>query len=102
MDKLLEGYRRFRRDALPQYRARLADMAEHGQHPRAVVLACCDSRADPAIIFDAAPGELFVIRNIANLVPPYAPDSAHHGTSAALEFGVRALKVRDLIVMGHA
>lgn len=102
MDKLLEGYRRFRRDTWPQYAARFADMAKHGQHPRALVLACSDSRADPAIIFDAAPGELFVIRNIANLVPPYAPDSAHHGTSAALEFGVRVLQVRDLIVMGHA
>lgn len=66
-----------------------------------MVVACSDSRVDPAMIFDAAPGEMFVIRNVANLVPPYAPDATYHGTSAALEFGVRELGVRHLIVMGH-
>ena len=65
-------------------------------------IACCDSRVDPAAIFDAGPGELFVIRNVANLVPPWAPDGRHHGTSAAIEFAVRHLKVREIVVMGHA
>jgi carbonic anhydrase len=101
MDRLLEGYRRFRRDGWPDRRRLFETLAEHGQHPRALVLCCADSRVDPAMIFDAAPGELFVVRNVANLVPGYAPDGRHHGTSAAIEFGVRALGIRDLMVMGH-
>jgi len=67
-----------------------------------MVIACCDSRCDPAMVFDAGPGELFIIRNVANLIPPYSPDGTYHGTSAALEFGVCALQVRDIVVMGHA
>lgn len=101
MEKLLEGYRRFRRQTWPGQRALLESLAEHGQQPRAMVVCCADSRADPWMIFDAHPGELFVVRNVANLVPPYEPDSAYHGTSAALEYGVRVLNVRDLMVMGH-
>ncbi|HUN44705.1 MAG TPA: carbonic anhydrase [Acetobacteraceae bacterium] len=101
MDRLLEGYRRFRRDGWPDRRRLFETLAEHGQHPRALVLCCADSRVDPAMIFDAAPGELFVVRNVANLVPPYAPDERYHGTSAAIEFGIRALAVPDLVVMGH-
>jgi len=101
MDRLLEGYRRFRHEGWPDRRRLFETLAEHGQHPRALVLCCADSRVDPAMIFDAAPGELFVVRNVANLVPPYAPDERYHGTSAAIEFGVRVLSVPDLVVMGH-
>jgi carbonic anhydrase len=102
MDRLLEGYRRFRKELWPQERTRFETLSREGQRPRTMVIACSDSRVDPQMIFDAGPGELFVVRNVANLVPPYAPDAAYHGTSAALEFGVRVLKVEDLIVLGHA
>jgi carbonic anhydrase len=102
MEQLIEGYRRFRASRWESERQRFEELSRYGQRPRALVIACSDSRVDPQMIFDAHPGELFAIRNVANLVPPYAPDAAYHGTSAALEFGVRALKVADLIVMGHA
>lgn len=102
MKKLLDGYNRFRVDAWPDRRRLMQTLSLEGQSPLAVVIACADSRADPAMIFDSAPGELFVVRNVANLVPPYAPDGAYHGTSAAVEFAVRVLKVPDLIVLGHA
>jgi len=102
MDRLLNGYRRFRQDHWPGHRRRFEILAQVGQHPRAMIISCADSRADPSMIFDAHPGELFVVRNVANLVPPYAPDSGYHGTSAALEFAVRVLKVPDIVVMGHA
>ncbi len=99
--RLLEGYNAFREGRLPQERARFEEMAENGQKPQIMVIACCDSRVSPEVIFDARPGELFVVRNVANLVPPYAPDGELHGTSAALEFAVQALKVRHIVVMGH-
>ncbi|MBU8543332.1 MULTISPECIES: carbonic anhydrase [Roseomonadaceae] len=102
MNRLLDGYRRFRADTWPQERARFEALAAQGQHPETMVIACSDSRVDPAVIFGAGPGELFVVRNVANLVPPFSPDGAYHGTSAALEFGVRVLKVSQLVVMGHA
>ena len=102
MEKLIEGYRRFRAGKWPERHALFEALAERGQRPRAMVVSCVDSRVDPAMIFDAAPGEIFTVRNVANLVPPYAPDGAHHSTSAALEFGVRILEVRDLIFLGHA
>ena len=98
---LLTGYRRFREQRWPQERAEYDTLAS-GQKPHTLVVACSDSRADPALIFDAAPGELFVVRNVANLVPPYQPDGQLHGVSAALEFGVRALEVSRIVVMGHA
>jgi carbonic anhydrase len=101
MERLIDGYARFRAGAWPERRALFARLAAEGQRPRAMVIACSDSRVDPAMIFDMGPGELFVVRNVANLVPPYQPDGAHHGTSAALEFGVCNLGVEDLIVMGH-
>jgi carbonic anhydrase len=101
MDGLIEGYRRFRAQGWPERRRLFEQLAADGQKPRALVLACVDSRVDPAMIFDAAPGEMLTVRNVANLVPPYMPDSAYHGTSAALEFGVRVLEVPDLIVLGH-
>jgi len=101
MEALIAGYRRFHADRLPVFRDRLRELGRVGQAPKALVIACCDSRVDPQMIFDAAPGDLFVIRNIANLVPPYAPTADYHGTSAALEFAVRRLDVPDLVVMGH-
>ncbi len=102
MDKLIDGYRRFRAQGWPERRRLFEMLASAGQSPRAMVLSCADSRVDPGMIFDAGPGELFVVRNVANLVPPYAPDGSYHGTSAALEFGVRVLEVSHLLVMGHA
>lgn len=102
MDELLAGYRRFRAETWSRERDRFETLAERGQRPRAMVVACSDSRVDPQMVFSAAPGELFVVRNVANLVPPYQPDAAYHGTSAALEFGVRVLGVRHLVVLGHA
>jgi carbonic anhydrase len=101
MDPLIEGYRRFRAERWPDERTRLGALAAEGQRPHTLVVSCSDSRVDPQMIFDARPGELFVVRNVANLVPPYAPDAAYHGTSAALEFAVRALAVSRLVVMGH-
>jgi carbonic anhydrase len=101
MQKLLAGYQRFRANGWPEKRREFESLAENGQSPKALVVACIDSRVDPAMIFDAAPGEMLTVRNVASLVPPYAPDSAYHGTSAALEFGVRVLEVRDIIVLGH-
>ncbi|WP_439814490.1 carbonic anhydrase [Zavarzinia sp. CC-PAN008] len=102
MDELIAGYRRFRsgwasRGTLPP------PGMDAAQAPRALVIACSDSRVDPQMIFDAGPGDLFVVRNVAALVPPYKEDRSDlHGTSAALEFGVRALQVKHIIVMGHA
>jgi carbonic anhydrase len=99
---LFDGYRRFRRDHWPEARAEYEALAADGQKPHTLVVACSDSRADPALIFDAAPGQLFVVRNVANLVPPYEPDGQLHGVSAALEFGVKVLGVSRIVVMGHA
>jgi carbonic anhydrase len=101
MQELLAGYQRFRMSGWPEKRREFELLAENGQSPRALVVACIDSRVDPAMIFDAAPGEMLTLRNVANLVPPYAPDAAYHGTSAALEFAVRVMEVRDIIVLGH-
>ncbi len=100
--RLLEGYRSFVTDALPRQQQRFRDLAEAGQKPETMIVACCDSRAAPEVIFDTIPGEVFVLRNVANLVPPYEPDGAYHSTSAALEFAVQALKVKNIVVMGHA
>lgn len=99
-DALLAGYRRFRTKGWSQQRERWAELAE-GQSPRVMVIACSDSRVDPAQIFDARPGEMFVVRNVANLVPPFEPDNNYHGVSAALEFAVTQLEVSELVVMGH-
>jgi carbonic anhydrase len=102
MDDLIAGYRRFRASTWPQERSRFEELSRHGQNPRALVIACSDSRTDPQMVFNAKPGELFVVRNVANLVPPYGPDDQPHGVSSAIEFAVRALKVRAVVVMGHA
>jgi carbonic anhydrase len=101
VDRLIEGYRRFRSGHWPQERERFEHLAR-GQQPPIMVITCSDSRVDPSMIFDTAPGEMFIVRNVANLVPPYAPDAAYHGTSAALEFAVRALQVEHIVVLGHA
>ncbi|MHA6264796.1 carbonic anhydrase [Arenibacterium sp. CAU 1754] len=77
-------------------------LASEGQHPRAMVISCCDSRVHVTSIFGADQGEFFIHRNIANLVPPYEPDGDHHGTSAAVEYAVTVLKVAHLIVLGHS
>jgi carbonic anhydrase len=97
---LLEGYRRFRANRVEKERERWQELAE-GQSPRAIIIACSDSRVDPATVFDADPGEIFVVRNVANLVPPYERDGGRHGVSAALEFAVTQLQVPEIIVMGH-
>src|ERR1700757_2098267 len=99
MDGLLAGYDRFRTRSWPEQRRVFESLAEKGQRPKALVIACIDSRVDPAMIFDAAPGEMLTVRNVANLVPPYAPDGAGHGTSAALEFAVRVLQVPHIVVL---
>ena len=101
MDQLIEGYRRFRQEGWPERRRVFEALAADGQRPRALVIACVDSRVDPSAIFDAAPGVMLTVRNVANLVPPYEPDAAYHGTSAAVEFAVRVMEVRDIVVMGH-
>jgi carbonic anhydrase len=97
---LLDGYRRFRANRFESARERWQELAE-GQAPRAVVIACSDSRADPATIFDSNPGEIFVVRNVANLVPPFETGGGRHGVSAALEFAVTQLNVPEIVVMGH-
>ncbi len=102
MDRLLEGYRRFRTSVWPAERDRYEALAQRGQRPETLVVACSDSRSDPQTVFGAGPGELFVVRNVAGLVPPYEPDANYHGTSAALEYGVRVLKVARIAVLGHA
>ncbi|MDA4845382.1 carbonic anhydrase [Hoeflea poritis] len=100
-DRLLAGYDRFMHGRYEEERDRYRDLAEKGQKPQTLIIACCDSRAAPETIFNSGPGELFVIRNVANLVPPYAPDGEFHSTSAALEFAVQSLRVRHIVVMGH-
>jgi len=98
--RLIEGYRRFREERWPKERERWSELAE-GQSPKVMVIACSDSRVDPAQIFDTRPGEIFVVRNVANLAPPYETSGGYHGVSAALEFAVTQLEVEELLVLGH-
>jgi len=100
--RLLEGYTAFLGGRLREEQSRYQALAEKGQSPEIMVIGCCDSRVSPEVIFDAGPGELFVVRNVANIIPPYEPDGHAHGVSAALEFGVAALKVKHIVVLGHA
>jgi carbonic anhydrase len=102
MDHLIEGYRRFRAETWPAQRDRYERLATRGQRPHTMVVACSDSRVDPQTVFGAVPGELFVVRNVAGLVPPFERDSGYHGTSAAVEFAVRVLGVGHVVVLGHA
>jgi carbonic anhydrase len=99
---LLDGYRTFRTQRLPTEQTRYRELSERGQSPEVMVIGCCDSRVSPEVIFDAGPGELFVVRNVANLVPVYQPDENAHGVSAALEYAVNALRIRHIVVLGHA
>jgi carbonic anhydrase len=99
--RLSHGYRAFVETRLPLERSRYHKLAETGQRPEVMVICCCDSRVSPEVIFDAHPGEMFVVRNVANLVPPYSPSGLTHGVSAALEFAVQILGVKHIVVMGH-
>ncbi|MCP3733611.1 carbonic anhydrase [Sphingomonas sp. RP10(2022)] len=98
---MIEGYRRFRSKGWTEQRERWSELSE-GQDPKVMVIACSDSRVDPAQIFDTSPGEIFAVRNVANLVPPYEVGGGYHGVSAALEFAVTQLEVPEVVVMGHA
>ncbi|HZL40634.1 MAG TPA: carbonic anhydrase [Pseudolabrys sp.] len=100
--RLIDGYNAFAGGRLRTEQDRYRELAQSGQSPEVMVIGCCDSRCAPEAIFNARPGELFVVRNVANIVPPYAPDGQAHGVSAALEFGVAALKVKHIVVLGHA
>jgi carbonic anhydrase len=100
--RLIDGYRSFVDARLPIELRRFEELAATGQRPEVMIIGCCDSRVSPEVIFDAHPGELFVVRNVANLVPPYSPTGFTHGVSAALEFAVLGLKVKHIVVMGHS
>jgi len=100
--RLVSGYRTFLDARLPIELRRFEELAASGQRPEVMIIGCCDSRVSPEVIFDAHPGELFVVRNVANLVPPYSPSGLTHGVSAALEFAVLVLKVKYIVVMGHS
>lgn len=102
ISKLIAGFARFRSKYFAGDSALFEQLSRHGQSPRVMVIACCDARVDPAIITDADPGDLFVVRNVANLVPPCETGGGYHGTSAALEFAVQSLKVEHIIVLGHS
>lgn len=99
---LIEGYKRFRNDAYVKQKARFDALASDGQSPPVMIISCCDSRVDPATVFDTVPGQVFALRNVANLVPPYEIGGGLHGVSAAIEFGVLGLEVRHIVILGHA
>ncbi len=100
-DRLIQGYQAFVDDRLPRERTRFQELAAKGQRPEIMLIGCCDSRVSPEVIFDASPGEIFVVRNVANLVPPFETGGDYHSTSAALEFAVQALRVKHIVVLGH-
>ena len=100
--RLIDGYSAFVSGRLQSEQSRYRELADRGQQPEIMVIGCCDSRVSPEVIFDAGPGELFVVRNVANLVPPFETGGTYHGVSAALEFGVGVLKVKHIVVLGHA
>lgn len=102
LEKLVSGYKRFLDADFKDHATRYQTLAEQGQSPKVMVIGCSDSRVNPDMIFNTKPGDLFVVRNVANLVPPYEPDDKHHSTSAALEFAVKALKVNHIVIMGHS
>ena len=102
LERMRKGYRTLKGPEFAETHALFAELADIGQSPKAVMIACCDSRVHPALITQAEPGELFLVRNVANIVPPYEPDGGQHGTSAALEFAINVLGIQNVIVMGHA
>lgn len=99
---LVEGFQRFRERHFERNDSLYQQLVKEGQTPRTLVVACCDSRVDPALVLDCEPGDLFVIRNVANLVPPSENRAGHHGTTAAIEYAIRILQVEHIIVLGHA
>jgi len=101
-NKMLQGYKEFRNKYASGDNSVMQYLSYYGQQPETMVVSCCDSRVDPALILQCDPGDLFVVRNVANIVPPYEKDEMHHGTSAALEFGICFLKVKNLILLGHS
>lgn len=100
--KMLSGYKQFRKKYASGDNSIMQYLSHNGQRPNSMVVSCCDSRVDPALILQCDPGDLFVVRNVANIIPPYEKDEAHHGTSAALEFGICNLNVKHLILLGHS
>lgn len=101
-NKIIQGYTQFREKYASHNNDLMQKLSKHGQSPEIMVVSCCDSRVDPALLLQCDPGDLFVVRNIANIVPPYEHDNKHHGTSAALEYGVNYLEVKHLIILGHS
>lgn len=102
LQKIIKGYQTFRERYVLGDDSVMKSLASKGQKPQVMVIACCDSRVDPALILQCDPGDLFVVRNVANIIPPYEKDESYHGTSAALEFGICHLNVKDLIILGHS
>jgi carbonic anhydrase len=102
LTKILQGYQSFRKKYALGDNSVMQYLSHNGQKPQIMVVSCCDSRVDPALILQCDPGDLFVVRNVANIIPPYEKDEAHHGTSAALEFGICFLEVKRLILLGHS
>ncbi len=102
IEKIIQGYHTFREKYALGDNSIMENLATHGQKPEIMVIACCDSRVDPALVLQCEPGDLFIVRNVANIVPPYEVDDKHHGTSAALEFGICYLNVKHLIIFGHS
>jgi carbonic anhydrase len=102
IEKMSDGYHLFRDKYVHGDSSIMSELSKYGQKPQIMVVACCDSRVDPAVILQCEPGDLFVVRNVANIVPPYEKDEKHHGTSAALEFGIRFLEIEHLILIGHS
>src|SRR5271167_1936364 len=100
--KILQGYQLFRKKYAQDDNSVMQYLSNYGQQPKIMMVSCCDSRVDPALILQCDPGDLFVVRNVANIIPPYEKDEAHHGTSAALEFGICFLKIKHLILLGHS
>src|SRR5829696_4948641 len=101
-NKLLEGLRRYQREHLPQLRERFARLAAEGQKPTTLFIGCSDSRVLPNLLTDSGPGEIIMVRNVGNFIPPFEDDAGYHGVSAAIEFGVVTLGVTDLVVCGHS
>lgn len=101
-EHLIDGLRRFKRDVFPAYEEHYRSLVAHGQRPTTLFLGCADSRVVPDLLTSAAPGELFVLRNVGNLVPPFEPEQSYHGVAASIEFGVALLQVKDLVVCGHS
>lgn len=99
---LISGYEKFKDTKFKRYENKFLDLVENGQHPKVLFIACSDSRMDPTLITNSAPGDLFVLRNIGNFVPPFAPDNDYHATAAGIEYAVSVLGVTDIIICGHS